>query len=122
MKTLSAFGLAVLLAVVCEARAADDDNAKKIVGSWVVEKTETPGLVGAVAEFTKDGKLILTAKGKDKDIKIEGTYKVEKDKLTTKLTLGDKTIEDTDTITKLTDEVLELTDKDKKVTTLKKKK
>lgn len=121
MKTLSAFGLAVVLAVASQGRAADDFD-KKIVGSWVVEKTEAPLPVGAVAEFTKDGKLILTVKGKDKDIKIEGTYKVEKDKLLTKLTVGDKTHEDTDTITKLTDEALELTDKDKKVTALKKKK
>lgn len=121
MKALSAFGLAVLLGVACGARAADDDNAKKIVGTWVVEKAEEIP-AGATVEFTKDGKVVVTAKVNDKEFKLEGTYKVEKDKLTTKMTFNGKTIEDTDTITKLTDEALELTDKDKKTATFKKKK
>lgn len=121
MKALSAFGLAVLLSVACGARAADDDNAKKIIGVWVVEKAEEIP-AGATVEFTKDGKLLLVAKINDKELKLEGTYKVEKDKLMTKMKIGDKVTEDTDTITKLTDEALELTDKDKKTATFKKKK
>lgn len=121
MKALSAFGLAVLIGVACNARAADDDYAKKIIGAWLFDKGE--GLPpGAVVEFTKDGKVTIVAKDKDKEEKIDGTYKVEKDKLISKFTANGKTVEETDTITKLTDEVLELTDKDKKTTTFKKKK
>lgn len=120
MRTLSACGLAVLMTVGGGALAADD-NAKKIVGTWVVDKSEDlPD--GATAEFTKDGKLLVVAKVKDKELKLEGTYKVEKDKLTSKLTFNGKTVEDVDEILKLTDDAMELRDKNKKVSTFKKKK
>jgi uncharacterized protein (TIGR03066 family) len=122
MRTLSALGLAVLLCVAGGAFARQDDNAKKIVGTWEVTKSEVPALTGAVVEFTKDNKLVITVKAKDKEVKVEGTYKVEKDKLMTKITFNNKTEEDTDDIVKLTDDALELRDKDKKVTTFKKKK
>ena len=51
-----------------------------------------------------------------------GTYKVEKDKLTVKIKLGEQNIEETATIKKLTDDALETEDKDKKVDVFKKKK
>jgi uncharacterized protein (TIGR03066 family) len=100
---------------------AQDDNEKKIVGTWVLDKSSGDLPVGSVVEFTKDGKLSAMVKIETMEIKIEGTYKVEKDKLSVKLKAGDMNIEETATITKLTDEVLELKDKDGKVDAFKKK-
>jgi uncharacterized protein (TIGR03066 family) len=121
MRTLSVFGL-VLLGVVCgRDAAADEDYAKKIVGVWEVSKGGGAP-AGAIAEFTKDGKVSVVVKQDGKELKAEGTYKVEKDKLITKITLNGKTAEDTDEIIKLTDDTMEIRDKDKKTTTFKKKK
>ena len=67
----------LLLAVV----QAGEPNQAKLVGIWeVVKSAETSA--GSMVEFTKDGKLILTPKGKDEK-KIEATYKVDGKKLTT---------------------------------------
>jgi len=120
MKAVSAFGLAVLLSVACVARA-EDDFAKKILGPWLVDKSEELP-PGATVDFLKDGKVTVSAKDKDKEVKHDGTYKVEKDKLTTKFTYNGKTLEQTDTIVKLTDEVMEVRDNEKRVTTFKRKK
>ena len=98
--------------------AADEDNAKKIVGKWEVTKSGSDLPTGSTVEFTKDGKLTAIVKGDD--TKIEGTYKVEKEKLTVKLKVADQSIEETVTITKLTDDALELKDKDAKVDVFKK--
>ena len=58
-----------------------------------------------------------------KEVKLEGTYKVDGDKLTVKLSLpGGKDNEDTDTIKTLTDEKLVLVDKEKKENEFTKKK
>jgi uncharacterized protein (TIGR03066 family) len=104
--------------------AADekDDYAKKIIGKWEITKTEGDEPIGTLVEFTKDGKLSITLKADGKEIKIDGTYKVEKDKLTTEATVSGKTEKDVDTIKKLTDDELQIENKDKKTITLKKKK
>ena len=106
------------------AGAADDkdkdDNAKKIVAKWEVTKSGSDLPVGSTVEFTKDGK--ITATIKDDTTKIEGTYKVEKEKLSVKLKVGDQTVDEVVTITKLTDDALELKDKDGKVDVFKKAK
>jgi uncharacterized protein (TIGR03066 family) len=57
-----------------------------------------------------------------KESKIEGTYKIEKDKLLTEGTVAGETKKDVDTIKKLTDDEMELENKDKKTVTLKRKK
>jgi uncharacterized protein (TIGR03066 family) len=98
--------------------AADDDNAKKIVGKWEITKSGSDLPTGSTVEFTKDGKLAAVIKGDD--TKLEGSYKVEKEKLTVKLKVGDQSIEEVVTITKLTDDALELKDKDAKVDVFKK--
>ena len=56
------------------------------------------------------------------EVKLEGTYEVEKDKLTVKIKLGEQNVEEVATIKKLTDDALEIEDKDKKVDVFKKKK
>ena len=121
MRKFSAFALVVFMCAAVRPVAADDDNAKKIVGTWEVTKGAELS-VGDVFEFTKDGKVIATVAINKKEVKVEGTYKIEKDKLITKIVTKGKEIEDTDEIVKLTDDAMELRDKDKKVTTFKKKK
>lgn len=122
MKTVSAAVLGVALVVCAGTARAQDDNAKKIVGTWVIEKSSGDLPAGTTVEFTKDGKLKVVAKADGAELKFEGTYTVEKDKLTVKLKVGEEKVEETATIKKLTDEVLEIEDKDKKVDTFKKKK
>lgn len=122
MRAISAFGLVVLMGVAVRPVAAEDDHAKKIVGTWVVTKGEEfPA--GTIVEFTKDGKMSFAAKKKDgKLLEVMGTYKIEKDKLIAKISVDGKEVEETDDIVKLTDDALELRDKDKKVVILQKKK
>jgi uncharacterized protein (TIGR03066 family) len=124
MRALSAIvlGAAVLGLAGPAATQEKDDFAKKIVGRWKVTETKTDAPVGMVVEFTRDGKLTLAATVDGKEHKAEGTYSVEKDKLRYKLRLADQTVEEAETIKKLTDDALELEDKDKKGTTLKKEK
>jgi uncharacterized protein (TIGR03066 family) len=122
MKLYSAFTLGALLLIPTGFCRAADENATKIVGKWEITKADNKDLMGAAVEFTKDGKLIIKMKIDDKDVTLEGTYTVEKDKLVTKIKVDDQVNEDTHTITKLTDDALELIDKEKKVTVLKRKK
>lgn len=96
------------------------DYAKLIVGKWEVDKSGSDLPKGSTLEFTKDGKMTAVVKADGQELKIEGTYKVEKDKLTVKLKLGDQEIDETATIKKLTDDALHLEDKDKKVDEFKK--
>jgi uncharacterized protein (TIGR03066 family) len=78
---LLVFGLALV-------GTAATDNASKIVGRWEVIKGEAPP--GAVAEFTKDGKLKIRAKVDDKEVTVEGTYKVDGKKLAITIDSGGK--------------------------------
>ena len=109
--------------IVCAGTAqGQDDNAKKIVGMWEITKAGGDLPAGTTIEFTKDGKLNAVIKADGMEVKLDGTYKVEKDKLTVKIKVADQNIEETATIKKLTDDALEIEDKDKKVDVFKKKK
>ena len=118
MKKLSALVLGVL--VLAGSATAHDDNAKKIVGKWEITKAGGGAPVGTIIEFTKDNKVAATLKLDGMEIKLDGTYKIEKDKIELKLKAGDMNIDETLTIKKLTDDALELEDKDKKIDELKK--
>ena len=118
MKKLSALVLGVL--VLAGSATAQDDNAKKIVGKWEITKAGGGAPVGTIIEFTKDNKVAATLKLDGMEIKLDGTYKIEKDKIELKLKAGDMNIDETLTIKKLTDDALELEDKDKKIDELKK--
>lgn len=98
-----------------------DDPAQKLVGVWEVTKSAGDLPNGTTIEFTKDGKLKAVLKADDQEIKLEGTYKLEKDKIAVKVKVGEETIEETVTIKKLTNTELEIEDKEAKVTTFKKK-
>lgn len=121
MRVFSAIVLGAFVLLSAGPAGAQADNAAKIVGKWEVVKGEDIPK-GATVEFTKDGKVSIVANIDKKEVKFEGTYTVEKDKLVTKITVDGKTAEDTDTIKKLTDDTLEIEDKDNKVTTLSRKK
>jgi uncharacterized protein (TIGR03066 family) len=115
LQLLLTAGLVLGLAAAGRAEEKKDDkdkaNKDKLVGTWVLEKPEKPkGLPsGATVEFTKDGKVKLTAKVEGRDINLEGTYSVDGDKLkTTSKDQDGKEHTDTDTISKLTDKELVL--------------
>lgn len=122
MKTLLAavFGFAALaLAGTAPAKA---DDTPKLLGKWEVTKSTGDTPVGATVEFAKDGKLSVTINNDGKDLKFDGTYKLDGKKLSVKLTLGEQKEEQDFTVTFKGDDGLELEDRDKKVDTLKKKK
>jgi uncharacterized protein (TIGR03066 family) len=100
-------------------------DAVKLLGRWeLTRSTLDPRPKSAIVEFTKDNKVtVAVTAGNGKEDKYTGTYKVDGDKLTVKLTIpGETDQEDTDTIQTLTDEKLLLIDKDKKETEFAKKK
>ena len=105
---MNALKLVAVAAVVCllgtAARADEKDYPKLIVGKWELTKVAEGGLPkGTVIEFTKDGKVKVMAKKDDKDFDLEGTYKVDGDKLMVTIKAGDNERTQTITILKLTD-------------------
>jgi len=102
--------LFLALAAVSQAGAQKDgekkaSNKEKIVGVWeVVKSKDAPK--GATVEFTKDGKLIFKAKLDEKEVKFEGTYSVDGEKIETTIKLGDEVKKDTLKIKELTDKKL----------------
>ena len=124
MNALKLLGMAAVVALAGSARAEDKpDYAKLIVGKWEVTKAEKDTVPeGTLIEFTKDGKMKIAAKKGDEDLKIEGTYKVEKDTFTMTLKVGDQERTQTITIAKITEKEMATKDKDGKVVELKKAK
>lgn len=115
MRVLLGMVLVVSMGAVA---AADDVDVKKLIGKWETKTDKSSNTI----EFMKDGKMTLTADiGGGKDFKLDGTYKVDKDKLTFMMKFGNKETSKSVTVKKLTDEVL-VTDDGKKETTMKKAK
>jgi uncharacterized protein (TIGR03066 family) len=132
---MKALGLAVLSCLIVvfagsvqsqdkkdkDTKDTKDPNAKKIVGIWELTKSGGDLPVGTLIEFTTDSKLIASIKGDDGKVeKVNGTYTVASDKLTVKVDLNG-TVEESATIKKLTEDALEIEDKDKKVDVFKRK-
>jgi uncharacterized protein (TIGR03066 family) len=122
MKSVFAGLLGVVMVGFATTAQAQDDNAKKIVGVWEVAKSGGDLPAGSTIEFTKDGMLKAVVKVEGMEVKLDGTYKVEKEKLTVKIKVAEQNIEEIATIKKLTDDALEIEDKEKKVDVFKKKK
>jgi uncharacterized protein (TIGR03066 family) len=117
--------VAVLVVFVGGVRADEKKiDPAKLVGKWELTKSTDPKAPkGATVEFTKDNKVNVVAEIEGMKVEFTGTYKVDGDKLTVKLSFGGgKDNEDTDTIQSLTDERLLLVDKDKKENEFTKKK
>jgi uncharacterized protein (TIGR03066 family) len=120
---LLAVGVLVVLLGTAARSQDKTDYAKLIVGTWEVTKADENTVpVGSVVEFTKDGKMKVTAKEGGAEMKLEGTYKVEKDTFTFTLKAGDQDLSQTITISKISDKMLATKDKDGKVVELTKKK
>jgi uncharacterized protein (TIGR03066 family) len=126
MKPLFAIALGIALFAPAFAAADEpkkDDFAAKILGKWELTKSDdNTAPVGALVTFAKGGKLTVVVTVDGKEMKFEGTWKIEKDQLLTELKVADNAVTDTDTIKKLTDETMEIEGKDKKKTVLTKKK
>jgi uncharacterized protein (TIGR03066 family) len=112
-----AVGVLLLLAVVNVGRAEDKPriDKNKLVGTWTLEKVTVDSTATAVKievklEFTKDCKVTVSYKGKEKTSKVSGTYSLKGDQLTTVMK-GDKERKETGTITVLTDKKLVITAK-----------
>jgi uncharacterized protein (TIGR03066 family) len=136
MKLLRLTFVACVAALLAAGASADDKDAKdkdkitdakeKIVGIWEVRTKGAPP--GATMEFTKDGKLTIHVKAGERELNIEGTYKVDGDKLIATLKPppmappGTPESKQTMTITKLTDTELETKDARGKVDQFTKKK
>lgn len=118
----AALGLAVLgLAGFAGADDKKDDKAAKLLGKWeLVKGGDLPP--GSVLEFAKEGKFSVTFKADDKDTKVEGTYKLDGDKLAFKFKVEGSEFDETATVKKLTDDALHVEDKEQKLTEFKKKK
>src|SRR5262245_9817887 len=96
-------GAVVVLALAGFAAGQDKDkgDAKKRVGKW--EPKEKDPKTAYVMEFTDKGKLVMTA---DNGGKVEGTYKVDGNKMEVVVSIGGKEQKETLTIKKLTDDEL----------------
>src|SRR5262249_20192350 len=95
MKHLSAAILGVCVVVFAGTAKAQDDNEKKLLGTWIIDKSGSDLPSGSTIEFAKDGKLNVVIKDAGGDMKFDGTYKVEKDKISVKLKVNTETLEET---------------------------
>lgn len=123
MKVLLAAFVAVSVVVAAPGEKPKDNYATLIVGKWEVSKADA-GTVpeGSVIEFTKDGKMKIAHKKGGEEFNLDGTYKMEGDKFTFSIKIGDDEKSQTITITKLTETTLVTKDKDDKAVEFTKKK
>ncbi len=108
MRTL--LGVSAVLLLACGVTAADEKiDAKKLVGKWEqVFAKDAKVTYKVVIEYTADGKVTGTVTPpKGEEIKIEGTYKLDGNKLTQTTKIMDSESSRTSTVTKLTDDELE---------------
>jgi uncharacterized protein (TIGR03066 family) len=125
---MNALRLLVAGAVVCVLSAGvqaeeKKDNAKLLMGSWEATKAEPGTLpIGAVVTFAKDGKMKVSAKKDGKEESHEGTYKLDGDKFTITMKMGDNEVKLTITIKKISDTELVTANDEGKVVEFKRKK
>src|SRR5262245_43537384 len=98
-------------------------NPDKLVGTWEITKSAVlPPGTKATVEFTKDGKMTMTATVQGKTFTQSGTYKVNGDKITaTQKGPGGQEKTETDTIRTLDDTKLVIVDPMGKVEEYKRK-
>jgi len=102
MRLLPGLVMVAVMGLVAGATVGADDkdakiDGKKLVGKWT---TKDDSKEKFTVEFTKDGKLTFVG---EKEGKVEGTYKLDGNKLTITAKIGDKEEKMTRVITKLTD-------------------
>jgi uncharacterized protein (TIGR03066 family) len=105
MRTL--LGMSLVLVLAFGVSAADEKiDAKKLVGKW--EMTGEKKKAKFTVEFTADGKLHLTGTLSDgKEFTLDGTYKVDGNKIIQTLKIMDKEQMLTVTVTEFTDDEME---------------
>src|SRR5262245_867851 len=85
MKTWCVIAVSVTLLGLANDVGADepkkDDIVSKLLGKWEITKAADQSLVGAFVTFEKEGKAIIVKKANGQEAKLDGTYKIEKDKL-----------------------------------------
>ena len=112
-----------MLAAVFATGFAADDNATLIIGTWSGSMVDNGVTINIKITFTKDGQAKAVVEADKKDFTIEGTYKVEKDKLILKRNVNGKDDDDNNTIKELTkDKLIIIDDKNKKEISLTRKK
>jgi uncharacterized protein (TIGR03066 family) len=116
---LTCLAVAALAAAAPEKEKAT--NKEKIVGTWEVTKAGSDLPEGSSIEFTKDGKVTITAKVEGKAITVKGTYTIDGDKMMVTLKMDEKEHKQTLVIKTLTDKKLVTVDEDKKTDEFKKK-
>ena len=111
---LAAFAsLVVLLSSSATLLYAEDKAKDLIVGKW--EPVKAPPGAKIVIEFTKDGKVLMTGSANQKDIKLEGKYKLTDEKtMQISFEQGGKAKTDTTKIVKLTKDELVTKDENDK--------
>ena len=105
----SLFGAVAVLALAGFTTAAGQEkiDGKKLVGKW--EPADLPWMT---VEFTEKGTVSVAVEKGGKSVKVDGTYKLDGDKLEMALKMDDKVQKETITISRLTDE--EFVGKDEK--------
>lgn len=108
--------------IIVPKKDAPKDTAAKLVGTWGVTKSPGELPIGTTVTFDKDLKFKVSVEFNGQRLDIEGTYKVEGDKLEVTVKGPDgKDDTDTDTIEALDDKKLVLVDKDRKEVELEKR-
>ncbi|MBA4187840.1 MAG: hypothetical protein C0467_07465 [Planctomycetaceae bacterium] len=132
-------GCATVMALACGATFAGQAklDGKLLGGKWEPvpekatdkDKKDKPAAGPAiVVEFTPDakvaseGKMTLTVTDAGKDLRVEGKYKLEANKLLVEMKMGDKDVKETLTIKKLNETELVTEDSKQKTETLRRKK
>ena len=112
--------VAVAVAVAAGwAGAADEKvDARKLVGKWSPAKTDPKGRK-TVLEFKDAGKFTMSVTADGKTEAVDGTYKLDGNQMNVEMKVGDTTIKETLTVTRLTDDELVTKDSKGEVDTLK---
>ena len=96
---LAAAVLVAGLGGVADGRQPAKIDSKLLLGKWQPKEAEGKDFT---VEFLKDGKLAFVAKLGEKELKLDGTYKLEGDKLSFKLSFGGEDKEEVRTVHSLT--------------------
>lgn len=108
---LAMFGALAMLTGSAVGQDKDKIDGKKLVGKWAT-KDGAPEKFTVV--FTKDGKMTFDGDG----MKIEGTYKLDGNKLSMAIKFGEKENTEKMTILRLTDDEMDTEDSNGKKDTL----
>lgn len=126
MKTTKMLAAGVVLCLVGSPALGEEkkaDNAKLAVGTWEVTRTHEGGPPkGGAVEFTKDGKIKVSAEKDGVKQSFDGTYKIDGTKLVLTFKVGDKELPPVDlTIDTLDEKTFATTSKAGKVELTRKK-